>query len=324
LIACVLLAAVRAAYAYPGDEVYARPGVLVDIGGRKLNLYCTGWGAPTIVLESGLGGRASAWAQVQPLIAAHHRRVCSYDRAGYGFSDPDAKPRTASRIADDLYVALRKAHLHGPYVLVAATYGAFPVRLLAGRHQKAIAGLVLLNPSPEDEELTPASSTVERIDSAGLNSAKTCLESAKRGALAALTPERERCVGAANPALSSELNARRLDLLSKPATWGAIVSEWSNIVHSAAQVKAARGSRYEFALTVISASEEPPFNGSDEDVRAMHQTWLNWDKWQHDIAALSANSRLLHTKGSGRVVESSDPAMVAAAIEETIARSKPV
>jgi pimeloyl-ACP methyl ester carboxylesterase len=81
------LLASPSAQAYGGDQIYAAPGRLVDIGQRRLNLYCTGRGTSTVVLESGLGGRASAWARVQRALS-RTARVCSYDRAGYAFSDP--------------------------------------------------------------------------------------------------------------------------------------------------------------------------------------------------------------------------------------------
>src|SRR5437762_3480255 len=67
LTGCAMAAlGVAAALAYAGDALYARPGHRVDIGGQSLNLYCNGKGSPTIILEAGLGGRASTWSQVQP------------------------------------------------------------------------------------------------------------------------------------------------------------------------------------------------------------------------------------------------------------------
>src|SRR6476619_8302206 len=106
-ITIVLLAAVMSndAHAYRGDQIYASPGQRIDIGHRNVNLYCAGKGSPTLVLESGLGGRASAWARVQPALSKTVK-VCSYDRAGYAFSDPGPQPRTAERLVADLHAAL--------------------------------------------------------------------------------------------------------------------------------------------------------------------------------------------------------------------------
>lgn len=65
---------------------YPSPGQLVDIGGYKLHINCTGTGSPTVILEAGLGGTSLDWSKVQPQVA-RFTRVCSYDRAGYGWSD---------------------------------------------------------------------------------------------------------------------------------------------------------------------------------------------------------------------------------------------
>src|ERR1043165_1051869 len=92
----------------PADIIYTRPGQLVDLGGFRLNLYCTGSGSPTVVFDSGWGDRAPAWSKVQPQIAKW-TRACSYDRAGTGFSDPGPTPRTSVRIAAELRTALHNA-----------------------------------------------------------------------------------------------------------------------------------------------------------------------------------------------------------------------
>src|SRR5437764_13745352 len=123
----VLILAVSAAGqgtmgAAPQDSLYASPGKLVSANGTRLNLYCMGSGSPAVVFESGWEDWAPAWAIVQPRIA-RFTRTCSYDRAGVGFSEPGPMPRTSARIADELYTALRNAHVEGPYILVAHAFG---------------------------------------------------------------------------------------------------------------------------------------------------------------------------------------------------------
>src|SRR4051812_1812595 len=209
------------AQAYRGDQIYASPGERIDIGHRKLNLYCTGKGTPTIVLESGLGGRASAWARVQPVLSKT-AKVCSYDRAGYAFSDPGPRPRPAERLVADLHAALVRGKVQGPYILVGATFGAFVVRLFAARHPGDVGGMVLLNPSPEEEELTTASATVERIDREGLQHAKACRDAAARGKLEQNGAKAKDCLPGVNPEFSPQLNAARIAMLRKSATWSAL------------------------------------------------------------------------------------------------------
>src|SRR5437762_12811075 len=83
--------------AAPGDEIYTRPGRLVEANGARLNLYCTGSGSPTVLLDPGHQDWAPAWAVIQPHITSW-TRVCSFDRAGYGFSPPRPIPCSSDRI----------------------------------------------------------------------------------------------------------------------------------------------------------------------------------------------------------------------------------
>ena len=126
------------------------PGRLVDIGGYRLHLWCTGAGSPLVILESGLGGSAANWGYVQPEVA-RFTRVCSYDRAGLGYSDPGPSPRTAGRIARELRDLLDRSGVSEPLVLVGASSGGFSVRLFASAHPERVAGLVLVDASHEDQ-----------------------------------------------------------------------------------------------------------------------------------------------------------------------------
>jgi pimeloyl-ACP methyl ester carboxylesterase len=126
------------------------PGQLVDIGGYRLHLWCTGEGAPAVILDTGLGGTTAAWGFVQPDVA-RFTRVCSYDRAGLGYSDPGPSPRTARRIASELAELLARGGIRGPLVLVGASSGGFNVRVFASDHPERVAGLVLVDASHEDQ-----------------------------------------------------------------------------------------------------------------------------------------------------------------------------
>ena len=104
-------------------RLYPTPGKLVDIGGRRLHIYCTGQGSPTVILDAGLGDPSLYWFLVQPEITKF-TRVCSYDRAGLGWSDPSPAARTAHQIASDLD-ALLTPTVPPPYVLVGHSGGVF-------------------------------------------------------------------------------------------------------------------------------------------------------------------------------------------------------
>ena len=120
------------------------PGTLVDVGGRKLHLYCTGKGGPSVILEAGADSFSVDWALVQPKIAKT-RRVCSYDRAGYGWSDPGPEWDTVEQVAHDLETALRNAGEHPPYLLVGQSMGGLFVRWYQHEHPDQVAGMVLVD-----------------------------------------------------------------------------------------------------------------------------------------------------------------------------------
>ncbi|MGI8746474.1 MAG: alpha/beta fold hydrolase [Bryobacteraceae bacterium] len=142
----VLLALTGASYEALASRVdnqrFYRPGRLVDVGEFRLNLYCAGQGSPTVVLEVGLADSLDSWSRVQPEIA-RFARVCSYDRAGYGYSDPGPMPRTSDRIASELRAALRSAHENPPFLLVGHSFGGFNVRVFNGKYPDEVAGLDL-------------------------------------------------------------------------------------------------------------------------------------------------------------------------------------
>jgi pimeloyl-ACP methyl ester carboxylesterase len=122
----------------------APPGRLVDAGGHRLHLNCTGKGRPTVVIETGLGDISSDWVLVQQRVATF-TRVCTYDRAGYAWSDAGPLPRTFDQINYELRKALANAGEQGPYVLVGHSYGGGPVRQFAIAHRAEVAGVVFVD-----------------------------------------------------------------------------------------------------------------------------------------------------------------------------------
>lgn len=120
------------------------PGRLVDIGGRKLHLNCSGSGAPTVILEAGGSAYAIDWILVQPRIA-QQTRVCSYDRAGLGWSDPGPADETVEQMIADLHALLPAAKERGPYLLVGASVGGSFIRAYQRAFPKDVAALVFMN-----------------------------------------------------------------------------------------------------------------------------------------------------------------------------------
>jgi pimeloyl-ACP methyl ester carboxylesterase len=119
----------------------AAPGRLVNLGGRRLHLNCTGAGSPTVIVESGSGAFSIDWALVQPEVA-RFTRFCSYDRAGYAWSDLGPARDSVEQTVDDLHLLLQTADNRPPYVLVGASLGGLYIRAYQRRYPSQVAGLV--------------------------------------------------------------------------------------------------------------------------------------------------------------------------------------
>ena len=127
------------------------PGRRFDVGGYKMHMDCAGEGTPTVILDSGLGDSYVSWRKVQPEIAKF-TRVCSYDRAGIGYSDSSSQPRTSKVIAGELHALLQAAGVPPPYVLVGHSMGGYDVRVFASIYRNEVAGMVLVDASHPDQE----------------------------------------------------------------------------------------------------------------------------------------------------------------------------
>jgi len=122
-----------------------------DFPGVFLNLNCSGAGSPTVILDSGLGVPAAGWDMVQSEVAKF-TRVCSYDRAGYGWSTPGPMPRTSGQIVKELHALLDASGEKAPYILVAHSFGGYNVRVYTAQYPADVAGLVLVDTSHEDQD----------------------------------------------------------------------------------------------------------------------------------------------------------------------------
>src|ERR1700751_4982221 len=131
---------------------YVEPGQRVDIGGRNINLHCAGSGSPTVILMAGIFSWSVVWYKTEPVIA-RKTRVCAFDRAAYGFSDPAPRPQVLTESVSDLHAALKSAKLPAPYVLVGHSLGGLEARLFAQRWPQELAALVLVDTSPAAEFL---------------------------------------------------------------------------------------------------------------------------------------------------------------------------
>jgi pimeloyl-ACP methyl ester carboxylesterase len=125
-------------------RAYPMPGQLVDVGGYRLHLHCTGSGSPTVILEPGQGGVSSDFSWIAPAVARDNT-VCVYDRPGVGWSDAADGPQDGDQIAANLHTLLDRAHIPGPYVLAGHSFGGLYVQAFAAKFPDQVAGLVLLD-----------------------------------------------------------------------------------------------------------------------------------------------------------------------------------
>ncbi len=262
---------------------YTAPGKMVDIGGYQLHLHCTGAGSPTVVLESGLGGPALMWALVQEKIQGV-TRVCSYDRAGLGWSDAGPSPRTSRQMADERHALLHKAGIEGPYVLVGHSLGAFIVRLSAHEFPQETAGMVLVAGGSENDN-TRMPPEYRKIEESNLQSNRLFITLSRLGLV--------RAAGAAS-LLSSytsllakfpgDLRAEFIALtFYRTEYWITNYSELS-AAEDRAQVAAA-GSLGDLPLVVVSGSPDVSRLPPSFPVEQIRQTFQDLE-----LAALSSQS----------------------------------
>lgn len=286
---------------------YPPPGQLVDVGGYRLHLYCMGENTPgqaTVILETGLGGigvASPAWAWVQPQVAKT-ARVCAYDRAGLGWSDPGPKPRDANRIAAELHTLLQNSHTPGPYVLVGWSYGGLYMRAFAGQYPAEVAGLVLLDSSfPGQCDSSPAFHA-------------NCASNARFSALAPFLARLGilRLIGHFQPA-SGLPDLQRRQLLaaySSPQDWEAQNAEFQ--AASATDAQVLKTTTFgALPLMVLTATQ----HGASADLEQL------WQGWQTGYTALSTNSLqwiLPGTTHEALVFRSTDASVTAEAILEVL------
>jgi pimeloyl-ACP methyl ester carboxylesterase len=135
---------VEAALARADRNARMPSGELIDVGPYRLNLVCTGAGSPTVLLIPGAGEISAIWGWIQPAVA-QDTRVCAYDRAGRGWSDPGTGPQDGIELARDLHTLLDRAHERGPFVVVGHSFGGLHARIYASEYPAEVVGAVLLD-----------------------------------------------------------------------------------------------------------------------------------------------------------------------------------
>ncbi len=295
----------------------AHPGLLVRLPDqRTLNFRCQGAGAPTVLLESGYAASSAAWFKVQALLAPKYR-VCAYDRAGYGFSDPGPQPRDGAAIALDLDHGLRAAGIKGPFIVVGHSAGGLYVRLFTNRRWRDVVGMVLADPSVEYQDTRFAA--VFGPGAGGVSvlreQAARCLEAARHGQLQPppSDPALTNCLPRPRVSDTAAVSQRRLAEASRPATWITRISEldtlWTRTSDEIASGRTAYGSLALIVLTADGTYAAAPVNIRSSLLRF-------WTNLHQELAARSSRGQERLVEGSSHLMMLDRPDAIAAAVEE--------
>ena len=271
--------------------VYAKPQQLVELrDGRKIHLFCLGKGTPTVILTAGLGDWAVVWGNVQAPIA-RETRVCAWDRAGFGFSDPSSAPQDVSHTTIDLEEALKRAKIDGPYVLVGHSMGGYESLLFADRHPPLVLGIVLIDPAFPDQDrrlrlVAPKyAAFLSDINDESAALLKKCAAELRSGVLTIRSPDPNKCFDYA-PSFPPELAAALIRLDSNPARLTTEASTFEQFAHSSQIVVNPERNYGSIPIRVLTTSDPPP--GTPADALAARPPFAaEWLRAHDAMAALS-------------------------------------
>lgn len=311
-------------------SIYLHPGVRVAAGdGVRLNLYCTGSGAATVVFDAGHQDWAPAWSTVQPRVALW-TRTCSYDRAGSGFSDEGLMPRTSLRIVEELHSALRNAGVSGPYILVGHAFGGINMRTFAYLYMPETAALVLIDSDTGDvdpPDVVEHRHTIFAVQGAELRACRDALASGKP--LSSVPPsklqpgitcEQRFFRGFPEKAWSPELNAALLkDARTRLQLFQEVVSELEEMPGDEVWLKEHQQSLGARPIRVV--TDAAPYPDDENTPPAMHLRHL---KVQYERAfaqarflELSSDAKQLFAYHSaGAYIQFDQPELVVRAIRD--------
>lgn len=323
LILVILAATVGAAYQALGDRADARrfpqQGKSVSLGpafnNLALSIDCRGQGSPTVVLDSGLGVPAVGWNPVETEVAKF-TRVCSYDRAGYGWSDESSAPRTSMQIVKELHALLEAANEKGPYIVVGHSFGGFNVRVYNGQYPNEVVGMVLVDSSHEDQlsRLPPAFQAAMKKQTEQLKRQEMLAPLLIRFGVARFS---QRNQGEA-PGVSKEFGQEMVYLQMQPKFIEAAGSEMSLFSESADQVRAS-GNLGDKPLVVLTAGKLAPASQlpdgiTQKDFEEFHVVWVN--DLQMREAHLSTRGERIMVPDSTHMIPFERPDAIVGAIHE--------
>lgn len=294
LLFSLLLFSIGYVYEWMGERRDTRlnpaPGRLISVGEHRLHLLCKGSAAPAVVIEQGAGELSKYWWPVQDEIAKF-AQVCTYDRAGYGWSEPGSRGQSVEDRTRELHTLLSNAGVQGPFILVAHSYGGFIVREYAREYPSQVAGLVLVD--------TPEESSIFQSEVLSFYAKARILQ---------------RVIGVAAQFGVLRLLSHWVPLdhyglwLSRPSEYAALCDDLLSLERVPASARASKSAGSLGALPVIVLTHGQPFPGPFAILDK------NWNEGQARLATLSTDSALVVAKNSNHMIQQDEPALVVDAI----------
>ncbi len=271
---------------------------MVDVGGFRMHLVCEGEGSPAVILEAGSADLWTTWYRVQPELA-RTTRVCSYDRAGIGYSDPGPLPRRRRRMVEELRTLLARAGVLPPYVVVGHSFGGPNMRLYTALHPEEVVGLVLVEPAHEDHwKKAPREFWQRHVTQ--MEEERRQAESAERG---------EPMPPIVDVPGELPLRVRRqIATVSRRPAWYIASYQESLVADDSAKEFTGLPRMLDVPMVVLSAGErQRPDWRSPE----LHERWVRIAReMQDDLASRSTRSRHLVVEGAGHYIPWDRPEVV--------------
>ena len=285
------------------------PGELVDVGGYHMHLYCLGEGSPTVILEAGLNDFHVSWAKVQPEVA-EATRVCSYDRAGLGWSEASPNPRTNEAMVEELHALLNNANIEPPYILVGHSFGGINARVFTRQHPEEVVGMVLVD-SAHEEQGARLSFLKDSADQM-IGQFRTFAFISSFG-LMALSPET-----IPNRGFPNEAYEQYRAVLATTDYFHGAIAETTAFYFNKPSLKVT--SLDDLPLVVL--THGLPDTSSGIEPSQQQEFEQEWKKMQTELAGLSSNGRQIIAEKSAHYIQLDEPELVIESILEMVAGSR--
>jgi pimeloyl-ACP methyl ester carboxylesterase len=294
---------------------FPQVGRSVDVGGRSLNIFCSGEAGPAVILDT--GGSAPGYENLLlQRQVAQFARACWFDRAGLGWSEPSKVEQTSAAIADDLHALLHAAGVPPPYVLVGSSFSGFNVRVFAGKYPSEVAGAVLVDSAHEDQYRFEPRATLAPFNRLPKQIRNLLCESVPLAARLGIVRLLSRSPGPprnAPPGFTSEQAAtlQALELQPKAIVAAAVCNFEEK---SPVQARAA-GDLGDRPLIVLTAGEPLRVGDPevDKELLTFYGIWVH--QLQPQLARLSTRGQHVIVENSGHAI---DPSAVLKAIHEVV------